>query len=469
MAITTKFLDAAKALLGPKGWREDTESLEGAATPWRGGYKGHTEFVARPETPQSLAELVKLCDHHGVCITPQGGNTGLVDGGIPYGEIVVQFNRMQGVRAIDIPNASLTVEAGVTLSAVQTMADDAGFYFPLSLGSEGQATIGGLISTNAGGTAVLRYGMMRDLILGVEAVMADGQILHGLSGLRKNNTGYNLNHILAGAEGSLGLITAATLRLFPKSQSQTVWFSCANMGDVVRVFGDMRAALGDLITAYEVVGPNALALARQDQTTLVDPLAGGHDSATFRVLTEVSAPENIDTTPALEAFLAGAFEADLVQDAVIAKNAGEAQNFWAIREGISLAKRRLCRSVNHDISVPISAIPDFTTACQSDLNKRFADIFIVVFGHVGDGNLHYSVCQHNSDAGDMITPNSPDITTCIYKHVLAFGGSVSAEHGVGRLKRDLLWEIRDPTASEAMKAIKTALDPKGLFNPGRVI
>src|SRR3990167_10494501 len=296
------FLAAAKDLLGPKGWSDDPKKLAAVSTPWRGTWPGETPFLARPASTEEAAALVKLCAQHRVAITPQGGNTGLVDGGTPHGEICVSMTRMTSVREVDPFNNSMVIEAGATLVTAQETAEKANRLFPLSLGSQGTATLGGLISTNAGGAAVLRYGMMRDLILGLEVVLPSGEVLDGLSGLRKNNTGYDLKHLFAGAEGTLGLITAATFKLFPKVQRAPAWVIAASAGDVVKLLALVRDHAGDSVTSFEIIPANAVSMVTADIPGTRDPLPA---NAEWRVLIEISQPH----TAQAEALLTAALEA----------------------------------------------------------------------------------------------------------------------------------------------------------------
>ncbi|GAB5459147.1 MAG: FAD-binding oxidoreductase [Henriciella sp.] len=466
MSLSEAFLDSAKSLLGPKGWRMDEDALNMAATPWRGTYQGTTPFLALPSSTTMTAALVKLCSQHGIAITPQGGNTGLVDGGIPHGEMTVSMRRMQAVRELDALNNSLTIEAGAPLVLAQTAAEDANRYFPLSLASEGSATIGGLVSTNAGGVAVLRYGMMRDLILGLEVVLPSGEIWNGLSGLRKNNTGYDLKHLFAGAEGTLGIITAATLKLFPRTAKASAWITCERAEDIISLLATIRDHAGDTVTSFEMISANAVEMVRAEQPQVRDP---NPSSAPWRVLCEVSMPREEQAKESLETALAAAFEAGFAADAIIAESLAQAQSFWAIRESVPTSKRAYGTAINHDISVPISRIPEFLTACKANLHKLIPEAEIVAFGHVGDGNLHYSACQSKHVDAPTLTSKTDEITACVHATTMAFGGSISAEHGVGRLKRDELAEIRPAAATDAMKAIKRALDPNGIMNPNRVV
>lgn len=466
MDLSADFLDDAKALLGDKGWRTDPESLDDVSTPWRGTYQGHTPFLAMPASTEEVSALVKLCLKHEVAITPQGGNTGLVDAGTPHGEITLSMRRMQQVRAVDPFNNSLIIEAGAPLVVAQSTADDANRLFPLSLGSEGIATIGGLISTNAGGVAVLRYGMMRDLILGLEVVLPDGEIWDGLSGLRKNNTGYDLKHLFAGAEGTLGIITAATLKLFPKVARATAWVSCKSSQDVIELLALTRDHAGDTVTSFEIIPANAIEMVQADMPNVRDP---NPSELPWRVLCEISMAREDHARDVMEQALGAAFEAGLAEDALIAETLAQAQSFWTIRESIPLSKRAYGTAINHDISVPVSQISAFLEAAEAAILKQAPNAEIVAFGHVGDGNLHYSACEPKDAAQPTLSNHAAAITEIVHAQAMAFGGSISAEHGVGRLKRDELETLRPPAATATMKAIKQALDPSGIMNPNRVV
>lgn len=466
MTTPPAFLAAAKDLLGPKGWSDDPEKLLAASTPWRGTYQGETPFLCRPASTAEAAALVKLCAQHRVAVTPQGGNTGLVDGGTPHGEVCVSMTRMNAVREVDPFNNSMVIEAGATLVAAQETADKANRLFPLSLGSQGTATLGGLISTNAGGVAVLRYGMMRDLILGLEVVLPSGEIWDGLSGLRKNNTGYDLKHLFAGAEGTLGLITAATFKLFPKVQRATAWVIVSSAEDVVKLLALVRDHAGDSVTSFEIIPANAVSMVVADVPGTRDPLPA---NAEWRVLIEISQPQAAQAEALLQSALEAGAEAGLVQDAALAASEAQSKAFWHIRETIPLSKRAYGTALNQDISVPISRIPAFIEACNAAVRGIVPSADFVIFGHVGDGNLHYSVVEPAGNATPVLKAHEAAVTSMVFETVNAFGGSISAEHGVGRLKRDELARLRPPAATEAMRAIKRALDPLNIMNPGRVV
>lgn len=465
-SLSDGFRTAAKHILGAKGWSEDVEVLAAAATPWRGTYRGHTPFLAMPDSTEATSKLVKLCAKHRVAITPQGGNTGLVDAGTPHGEITLSMRRMTSVRNVDTLNNSLIIEAGAPLVLAQNAADDAKRFFPLSLGSEGTATIGGLISTNAGGVAVLRYGMMRDLILGLEVVLPSGEIWDGLSGLRKNNTGYDLKHLFAGAEGTLGVITAATLKLFPRPARASAWITCASAQDIVALLALVRDHVGDTVTSFEMIPANAIDMVRADLPDIRDP---NPSDMPWRILCEVSLAQQAQAREALETALEAAFETGLAVDAIIAENLSQAQNFWRVRETIPLSKRAYGTAINHDIAVPVSQIPAFLETCAQQIQAVAPEAEIVAFGHVGDGNLHYSAYEPKGAERPQLASKANVITQIVHTTTMKFGGSISAEHGVGRLKRDELADIRSPAGTSTMRAIKIALDPLGIMNPGRVV
>ncbi|MDJ0920422.1 MAG: FAD-binding oxidoreductase [Henriciella sp.] len=461
-----EFRDRAEKLLGPKGFRTDDETRDAVSAPWRGTYQGHTPLVARPNSTEMCAAFVRLCAEYGVAVTPQGGNTGLVDAGTPHGEVTLSMGRMTEVRAVDAINNSLTIEAGAPLVRAQEAADQHNRLFPLSLGSEGTATIGGLISTNAGGVAVLRYGMMRDLLLGLEVVLANGEIWDGLSGLRKNNTGYDLKHVFAGAEGTLGIITAATLKLFPKVAKSTAWISCETAQHVVDLLALVRDHAGDTVTSFEMIPANAIEMICAENLAIRDP---NPSPLAWRVLCEISMAREDHAREVLETALAAAFEHGLASDAVIAENLTQARSFWTIRETIPLSKRAYGTAVNHDVSVPVSHIPDFLAQTETEICNAFPGSEIIAFGHVGDGNLHYSACEPKSATMPVLANHERAITDIVHRQAMSHDGSISAEHGVGRLKRDELASLRSPAATQAMKAIKRALDPQGLMNPNRVV
>ena len=439
---------------------------------WRKRTRGKALAVVRPGNTHEVAEVVKACAAAGVSIVPQGGNTGLVVGSIPDDsgtQVLLSLQRMQAVRHIDAHNLTLTVEAGCILQNVQQAADQAGFLFPLSLGSEGSCTVGGNLATNAGGTQVLRYGNARELCLGLEVVTAQGDIWHGLSGLRKDNTGYDLRHLMIGSEGTLGIITAATLKLYPKPAAQlTAWAAVPSVAHAVQLLGMAHQHLGAGLTGFEMMGQFALSLVDKHFPQLRTPL---WRDTPYCVLLENSDTESESHARArFEYLLEQAFHAGCVSDAVVAENLSQARNLWHIRESITLAQAEEGLNIKHDISLPVSAIPDFVEETNALLAQHIAGVRVVNFGHLGDGNLHYNVqAPEGGDHAHFLRDQEDRVNTLVYNAVKKFGGSISAEHGVGSLKADTLPDYKDPTALALMRSIKQALDPQQVLNPGRVL
>jgi len=438
---------------------------------WRGRYQGAARAVVFPSSTQEVAAVVGLCVADGVPIVPQGGNTGLCGGATPAEDgraIVLSLERMNRIRAVDGDNNTITVEAGCTLVALQQAALDAGRLFPLSLASEGSCRVGGNLSTNAGGVQVLRYGNMRELTLGLEVVLADGRIWDGLRGLRKDNTGYDLKQLFIGAEGTLGIITAAVLKLFPAiGQRATAWLAVPDPAAAIGLLGLMRSLCGERITAFEIIGRAALDLVLRHIPGARAPLAGG---AGWSVLIELSdSSGTVDLAAELEAALGQALAQELVDDAVIANSLAQAQALWALRENISEAQRIEGISIKHDIAVPVSRIPEFLERAQTMLMETWPDIRIVAFGHIGDGNLHYNLSKPEKLENKDFIARTPELNRAVHDLVAELGGSISAEHGLGQLKRDELVRYKSDVEMEMMRAIKHALDPAGLMNPGKVL
>ena len=415
--------------------------------------------------------MVQACARHGTALVPQGGNTGLVGGGVPDAsgsQVLLSLARLNRVRGIDRANLTMTVEAGCVLQAVQQTADNAGLLFPLSLAAEGSCTIGGNLATNAGGTQVLRFGNARDLCLGLEVVTAAGEVWDGLSGLRKDNTGYDLRDLFIGSEGTLGIITAATLKLFPRpAASVTALTSCPSLADCVTLLGLAQQALGAGLTGFEVMNTFSLALVRQHFAQLAQPLA----PAPWTVLLEYAAPD--DETAArvrVESLLETALGGGTISNAALAESLAQSAALWHLRESIPLAQGLEGLNVKHDISLPVSAIPDFCARTDAALTAAFPGVRLVNFGHLGDGNLHYNVqCPPGGAAADFLAHHEAAVNRIVYDAVQAAGGSISAEHGIGALKRDELALRKSPVAMGLMRAIKLALDPQGRLNPGRVV
>lgn len=433
---------------------------------------GRALAVVRPASTEQVAQVVRLCVKHRTPIVPQGGNTGLMGAATPDGSgraIVLSLTRLQRIRAIDTDNDTLTVEAGAVLAKVQQAAREAGRLFPLSLGSEGSCTIGGNLSTNAGGTQVLRYGNTRELVLGLEVVTAEGEIWHGLRGLRKDNTGYALRDLYVGSEGTLGIITAATLKLYPLPQAQhTALLAFGCIRDAVAFLSAARAGFGASLTAFELMSDTALGLIARHAPEYPIPLAL---NAPWYALIELSDAEGeAHARERFEAVVGQAFEDGLVQDAAIAESLQQSQALWRLRdEALGEAQKRDGSNVKHDVSVPISRIPDFLVATAAALQARFPGVRPVAFGHLGDGNLHYNV-SHPLDGRPADTFAVEDaIHEVVHDSVHAHGGSISAEHGIGQTKRDVLPRYKSAVELNLMHRLKAAFDPLGLLNPGKVL
>jgi FAD/FMN-containing dehydrogenase len=439
---------------------------------WRKRTRGQALAVVRPGSTDEVAAVVKACAQAGVSIVPQGGNTGLVVGSIPDDsgtQVLLSLQRMNAVRAVDSDNLTITVEAGCVLQNLQQAAEKAGFLFPLSLGSEGSCTIGGNLSTNAGGTQVVRYGNTRELCLGLEVVTAQGDILHGLSGLRKDNTGYDLRNLMIGSEGTLGIITAATMKLYPLPAAKlTAWAAVPSVEHAVRLLGLAHKNLGAGLTGFEMMGQFALSLVDKHYPQLRVPL---WQQTPYCVLLENSDTESeAHARERFEHLLEIAFEDGCVTDAVVAESLSQARNLWHIRESITMAQAEEGLNIKHDISLSVSAIPTFVAETDAMLKREIEGVRLVNFGHLGDGNLHYNVqAPEGSDNQAFLKTQEDRVNTLVYDAVKRFGGSISAEHGVGSLKVDTLPDYKDPTALAVMRQIKQALDPKGTLNPGRVV
>lgn len=439
---------------------------------WRKRVRGKALAVVRPGNTHEVAAVVKACAQAGVSIVPQGGNTGLVVGGIPDDsgtQVLLSLQRMNAVRAVDGDNLTITVEAGCVLQNLQQAAEKAGFLFPLSLGSEGSCTIGGNLSTNAGGTQVVRYGNTRELCLGLEVVTAQGEVLHGLSGLRKDNTGYDLRNLMIGSEGTLGIITAATMKLYPLPAAKlTAWAAVPSVEHAVRLLGLAHKNLGAGLTGFEMMGQFALSLVDKHYPQLRVPL---WQQTPYCVLLENSDTESEShARERFEHLLEIAFEDGCVTDAVVAESLSQARNLWHIRESITMAQAEEGLNIKHDISLSVSAIPTFVAETDAMLKREIEGVRLVNFGHLGDGNLHYNVqAPEGSDNQAFLRDQEDRVNTLVYDAVKRFGGSISAEHGVGSLKVDTLPDYKDPTALAVMRQIKRALDPKGTLNPGRVV
>ena len=449
----------------------DDGDLSAYEVDWRRRWRGKALAVARPGSTAEVAAVVRACAEAGVALVPQGGNTGLVGGGVPDAsgtQVLLSLQRLNRVRAVDSANLTLTVEAGCVLQTVQAAAAEHGLLFPLSLASEGSCTIGGNLATNAGGTAVLRFGNARELCLGLEVVTADGEVWHGLSGLRKDNTGYDLRDLFIGSEGTLGIITAATLKLFPQpAATMTALAACATLDACVALLMRARTRLGAGLTGFELMNRFSLDLVARHFPALAQPLP----DAPWTVLLEQSDTEGEHEARArFEALLGSALEAGDIDDAAVAGSLAQSRNMWHLRESIPLAQAQEGLNIKHDIAVPVSAIPAFVAATDAALQRHAPGIRLVNFGHLGDGNLHYNVqAPPGVDPGRFLADNEPAVNHIVYDAVMAHHGSISAEHGVGELKRDELVQRKSALALALMQRIKAALDPDKRMNPGRVL
>ena len=469
----TPLLDTLRRIVGAAHVLADGD-LSAYEQDWRRRERGKALAVVRPGSTEEVAAVVRACAAAGTSIVPQGGNTGLAVGSTPDlsgTQVVLSLTRMNAVRALDKDNLTMTVEAGCILQNVQDAASQAGLLFPLSLAAEGSCTIGGNLGTNAGGTQVVRYGNARDLCLGLEVVTPQGEVWNGLKGLRKDNTGYDLRNLLIGSEGTLGVITAATLKLYPKPAAQlTAWAAVPSMQQAVALLGLAHQHLGAGLTGFEVMGQFALSLVGRHMPQLRVPFLGDAN-APWCVLLENSDSESEDHARArFEALLQTAFEAGCVTDAVVAENLTQAHQLWHIRESIPLAQAEEGLNIKHDISVPISRIPAFVEYADALMLREIAGVRLVNFGHLGDGNLHYNVqAPVDGDPKAFLRDQEAHVNHLVYEAVAQFGGSFSAEHGIGALKVDKLEKYQSPTALAMMRAIKQSLDPQGIMNPGRML
>ena len=465
--MSADFHDRLRAVVGASRVLTGAADLAPYCTDWRGRYTGKASCVVLPGTTDEVAAVVRICAEAGTPVVPQGGNTGLCGGATPIGgEVVVNLRRMNRIRGIDADNNSITVEAGCTLHAVQEAAKAADRLFPLSLAAEGSATIGGNLATNAGGVQVLRYGNARELTLGLEVVLADGRIWNGLRALRKDNTGYDLKHLFIGAEGTLGLITAATLKLFPRPRAQaTAWAAVPDPAAAVSLLGRLRDTAGDNVTAFEIVGGPALELVLRHIPNARDPLAG---KPAWQVLIELSGARD-DLSASLEQALQEATADGLVDDAALAASEAQTAALWALRENVSEAQKIEGVSIKHDIAVPVSRIAEFIARADTALLKAFPQVRIVCFGHIGDGNLHYNQSRPDAQSNVEFIAQTDAVNRIVHDLVHELGGSISAEHGLGQLKREEVLRYKSETEMGLMRAVKQALDPRGLMNPGKLL
>jgi len=466
--MNSETLQRLKVAAGPNGFFDDPATIAPHLEEWRSKYRGKSSLLLRPSTTQQVSAILAICNETRTAIVPQGGNTGLVGGQIPFdGELLLSLERMNRVRDVDTANHSMTVEAGVVLAAAQKAASQHNLLFPLSLAAEGSATIGGNLSTNAGGVNVLRYGMARDLTLGLEAVLADGRILDLMTGLRKNNTGYDLKQLFIGAEGTLGIITAATLKLFPKpAVSATAFVALPSPSAAVQLLAELQASSGGQITAFELIPRLALELVMKHLGGARDPLAS---PSPFYVLVEADSAAQYDLKGMLESELESAIARKVASNAVVASSQSQRADLWALRENISEAQKREGASIKHDISVPVSAIPAFLERATAAVLQAIPGARPVSFGHIGDGNIHFNFSAPLTGDEGAFLSRWDEIQRIVHDIVRDFGGSISAEHGIGVQKRDQLAHYKSPVEVELMRTLKRTLDANNILNPGKVV
>lgn len=462
-APSSAVLDDLKAALGSGGWTQDPDVVAPFLTEWRNRWTGNTPILLTPRSTEEVALAVAICAREGVAITPQGGGTGLVGGQVPFGEVLLSLKKMRAIRDVTPLDDAMTVEAGLTLLEAQQAATAAGRYFPLSLAAEGSATIGGVISTNAGGTQVLRYGMMRDLVLGIEAVMPNAEVFNGLKRLRKDNTGYDLKQLLIGAEGTLGVVTAATLKLFPIMRSRAVAIvGLETAAASVELLARAKAETGGGVEAFELMKRLGMELVLKNIPDTREPL---ESTPGWYVLIEIASGTPGGAEAQLERLLEVAFEEGLINDAAIAQNDAQRAAFWRLREEHSAALKPEGGGWKHDVSVPISRIADFIDEASAAVDRFHPGARISVFGHVGDGNLHYDILPGVGQDIPAFIGRWKEGSQVVHDVVARYDGSISAEHGLGRLKTEEVRRYKSPLEIETMAAIRRAIDPNRIMNP----
>lgn len=464
-------LDAFANLLGPKGYSANPDAMAPWLTDWRGKYHGRAAAMLSPTTTDEVAAVVRMCAEAEVALVPQGGNSGMVGGATPDAsgdQLLLSLRRMNRMRDIDEAGQIAVAEAGVILENFHNAVLAQGLRFPLTLGGKGSATIGGLVSTNAGGTQVLRHGSMRALTLGIEAVLPDGSIFDGLAPLKKDNRGYDLRHLFCGAEGTLGIVTAASLHLLPAAPARrTAWIGIDSPESALLLLPRVDAAIGRELEGFELIPHACLDAVLRHIPQTRAPLASAQP---WYVLLELAGENDQALSEALERQLAAALDVGLIRDVVIAKSDRESEDFWRLRDSISEAERAEGPALQHDISVPVDLMPTFIAENPARLALAFPGARALSFGHLGDGNVHHHVQPPaGADGAAWIAEHGAAVSRLVYSHVLELGGSISAEHGIGQMKRDLLAELDSPARLSALRAIKTGLDPAGIFNPGKLV
>ena len=461
--VPADVISRLKAVLGPDGWSEDPARLAPKLVEWRDRWHGATPLLLLPRTTEQVSAVVGLCAESRTPIVPQGGNTGLVAGQIPQGEVLLSLERMRTVREVEPSDDVIVAEAGVPLAVVHEAAEAVGRRFPLSLASEGSATIGGLVSTNAGGTAVLRYGPMRDLVLGLEAVLPNGEVFHGLKRLRKDNTGYDLKQLLIGAEGTLGVVTAASLKLFPLLASRAVAFvGLRRPADAVTLLKRAKDVSGGTVETFELIARIGVEFAVRNIPGTRDPLAEPHP---WYVLIELASAEEGAPEAALSRLLTSALEDGLIQDAAIAQSQAQAKAFWRVREEQSAAQKPEGAVWKHDVSIPISRVAAFLDQATLAMQRLAPGCRVLAFGHVGDGNIHFDVLQPERADGAAHAARRDEGSRVVHDIVASMSGSISAEHGLGAMKTADALRYKSPVEVEALRAVRRALDPNRIMNP----
>lgn len=468
MNLPSQFTDALASLVGVTGIITDTEALAPYVNEERGRFRGQAAALVRPADTRQVAEVVKLCAAHRIPITPQGGNTGLCGGGVPDGGIILSLARMNRVRTIDPINYTVTVEAGAILAEIQQAADREGCLFPLSLGAEGSCQIGGNLATNAGGINVLRYGNARDLVLGLEVVLPDGRIWDGLRALSKDNTGYALKHLFVGSEGTLGIITAAVLKLFPKPLDvQTALCGLDSVPAATHLLSLARARSGDAVTGFELISNFAMEITTRHVPGCVYPLAQAHP---WYVLIELSSSRpDAGLRSVFEGLLEEAYAEGVIADAAVAESLEQARRFWRLREAIPEAQKREGGSIKHDVAVPVSRVAEFIERGMAVVTQTFPGVRPCPFGHLGDGNIHFNITQPVGMDKSTYLAQWEAMNRVVHDLVAEMDGSISAEHGVGLLKVDEIRRYKSPVELDLMENLKRALDPDNLMNPGKVV
>ncbi|AOO81061.1 FAD-binding oxidoreductase [Bosea vaviloviae] len=468
--MSSEILDQMSAIVGAKNVITDADAMVPYLKEWRDLFRGKAQAVVRPGSTEEVVALVKLAAATGTTLVPQGGNTGLVGGQIPVAEgreIILSLQRMDKIRAVDPDSDTMTVEAGLTLQKAQAAAEAAGRLFPLSLASEGSCTIGGNLSTNAGGTAVLAYGNARELCMGLEVVLADGRVWNGLRQLRKDNTGYDLKNLFIGAEGTLGIITAAVLKLFPLPAARaTAFLAVPSPDEALALLNAAKAGAGGTLTTFEILSRTGLDFVLRHASGARDPLS---EPSPWYVLMEVCAQSASGLDEAVETFLGEALEKGLVTDAALAGSLNQRNDFWKLREMLSEVQTYEGGSIKHDVSVPLHAVPAFIARASEAVVAMVPGCRPVPFGHMGDGNIHFNVSQPVGADKQAFIGRWSEVNQAVHAIVSEMHGSISAEHGIGRLKRDLLPGVKDPVELALMKTLKATLDPQGILNPGAVV